>query len=69
METGRVEMLNASIDLLNKWMKKVGTDARLRRAIIVFAEHRGSKKMINITGMNCARYAEFVESQDIIGWR
>ena len=69
METGRVEMLNASIDLLNKWMKRVGTDARLRRAIIVFAKRRGSKKMIHIPGMDGARYAKFAESQDVIGWR
>ena len=69
MEAGRVKTLNASIDLVNKWMKKVSTDTKLRCAIIVFAKGRGSKKVINTTGMKSPRYAEFAVWQDIIGWR
>jgi len=35
----------------------------------MFAKGRGSKKMINTTGMKSPRFAKFAASQDIIGWR
>ena len=69
MEAGRVDALNTLIDLLSKWMKKIGTDVELWRTIIGFAKERGSRKMINGTGMKGPRFVKFAVSQDVIGWR
>jgi len=51
MEARRVNVLMNSIDLLEKWMSKVGTDSGLQCSILEYARGRGSKKIIDITRM------------------
>ena len=68
-EAGRVDALLKSIQLVNVWMKKVGTDPRLRQCLIRFARGRGVTYMEDIAGPLGDRYMQLGRSQDEIGWR
>ena len=68
-EAGRVDALERSIVLLEKWLKEVGTEPLLRRGLVKFARGRGATTMEEITmGWDCG-FREMALSQDTIGWR
>ena len=66
-ESGRVEALSWSIDLVDDWMKKVGTDTALRKSIVEYAQERGSKSMMDVTWFRGAGFGKLAPSQDRIG--
>ena len=68
-EAGRVTALMRSIDLLDGWLEKAGTDRTLRRCIVLFAKGRGSHSMSTITYSMNPIYRRFAASQDAIGWQ
>ena len=68
-EAGRVDALVRSIALLDGWLRKVGTEPRLRRALVRYARGRGALRMESIVRDLGPGYREFGRSQDIIGWR
>ena len=41
-EEGRVETLLGTIDFLDSWMKKIGTDKGLRNYLVRYAKVRGA---------------------------
>ena len=51
------------------WLKKVGTDAKLRQCLVRFARGRGNLLMEDIAGPLGERYQQLGCSQDVIGWR
>ena len=55
-EAGRVDTLLKSIQLVNVWLKKVGTDAKLRQCLVRFARGRGNVLMEDIAGPLGERY-------------
>lgn len=67
--TGRVEALQQSIHLLDKWMKETGTDTILRESITEYALGRGGQLMSSITWGLPLRYRLMAQSVDKIGRR
>ena len=68
-EEGRVAALNCTIDLMDSWLQKVGTDSSLRRCLVKFARMRGGDSMAHITWGKGARFEKLARSMDSIGWR
>ena len=68
-EAGRVAALLRSIELLNDWLDKTGTDRALCRSIVQFTKGRGGQTMAQITHSMSHPYRRFASSQDAIGWR
>jgi hypothetical protein len=68
-EAGRVDALKRSIGWLDDWLKKVGTEPSLRRALVRYAKGRGSLTMGEIVSGEGAGFREMGSSQDDIGWR
>lgn len=67
-EAGRVETLYATIDLLDQWLEDVGTNPRLRKCLVRYAQSRGTDTLEYI----CQEFPEFLQlaqDQDKIGWR
>ena len=54
-EEGRVETLLGTIDFLDIWMKKVGTDEGLRNCLVRYAKRKGAIKMKDIVGKRTYR--------------
>ena len=67
-EEGRVAALNCTIDLMDSWLQKVGTDSSLRRCLVKFARMRGGDSMAHITWGKGARFEKLARSMDSIGW-
>ena len=68
-EAGRVAALLRSIELLDDWLDRTGTDKVLRRCLVQFAKGRGGQTMIQITCSMSQAYRRLASSQDEIGWR
>ena len=68
-ETGRVDALYQSINLLEKWLKKVGTHTQLRKYILQYAKGRGATSMTDVLHGTVMRYRKLVLSRDLIGCR
>jgi hypothetical protein len=68
---GRVEALQATINLLDKWMRQRATDPDLRECIYKYVTGRGGRKMVDICSVHSYddRYHRMARAQDIIGWR
>ena len=64
-----MEALSWSINLVDDWMKKVGTDTALRKSIVEYAQGQGGKSMMDVTWFRGARFGKLAPSQDRIGWR
>jgi hypothetical protein len=66
-----VEALQATINLLDKWMRRRATDPDLRECIYEYATGRGGRKMVDICSAHSYddRYHRMARAQDIIGWR
>ena len=68
-EAGRVAALLRSIELLDDWLDRTGTDKVLRRCLVQFAKGRGGQTMRQITCSMSQAYRRLASSQDEIGWR
>ena len=68
-EEGRVDTLLGTIDFLNSWMKKIGTDTELRNCLVRYAKGRGAITLTEIVGNRNHRLYPLAQSQDCIGWR
>ena len=68
-EAGRVDALLRSIGWLDDWLKNVGTEPTLRKAIVKYARGRDSTTMEDITWGWGLGFREMGRSQDAIGWR
>ena len=68
-EEGIVETLLCTIDFLDIWMKKIGTDEGLRNCLVRYAKGRGAITMKDIVGNRTHRLYPLAQSQDLIGWR
>ena len=68
-EEGRVAALNCTIDLLDSWLKKVGTDNSLRQCLVQYARTRGGDSMVHMVRGKGVRFEKLAQSVDSIGWR
>ena len=68
-EERRVAALNCTIDLLDSWLKKVGTDHSLRQCLVQYARTRGGDSMAHVARGQGARFEKLAQSMDSIGWR
>ena len=68
-EEGRVKALNCTIDLLDSWLQKVGTNKTLRHCLVTYAKRRGGSSMENIVWGKGTRFVALARSMDSIGWR
>ena len=68
-EEVRVETLLGTIDFLDIWMKKIGTDEVLRNCLVRYAKGRGTITIKDIVGDRTHRLYPLAQSQDRIGWR
>ena len=68
---GRVEALQLTIKLTDKWMKAVDTDPTIRDCIYFYLMGRGATEMIEVCDrLGCeAKYRRMAKGQDVIGWR
>ena len=64
-----VAALLRSIELLDDWLDRTGTDKFLRRCLVQFAKGRGGQTMLQITCSMSQAYRRLASSQDEIGWR
>jgi len=67
-EAGRVEVLQRSIDFLDKWLIEKGTEHNLRKFLVRYARGRGGRTMQEIVGFR-QEYHRLAVSVDCIGWR
>ena len=68
-EEGRVKALNCTIDLLDSWLQKVGTNKTLRQCLVTYAKRRGGSSMEHIVWRKGTRFDMLARSMDSIGWR
>ena len=68
---GRVSALQSTIKLMDKWMKRHGTDPDLRDCIYEYCMGRGGILMADICEENGydEGYIQMARAQDTIGWR
>ena len=69
LEEGIVETLLGTIDFLDSWMKKMGTDKDLWNCLVRYTKVRGEITMKDIVGNRTHRLYPLAQSQDLIGWR
>ena len=55
-EEGGVAALNCTIDLLDSWLKKVGTDNSMRQSLVKYARMRGGGSMVHVARGKGARF-------------
>ena len=68
-EEGRVETLLGTINFLEIWMKKIGTDKGLQNCLVRYAKGRGAITMKYIVGNRTHRLYPLAQPQDLICWR
>ena len=68
-EDRRVKALNCTINLLDIWLRTVGTDGPLRSCLIEYAQKRGGVSMEQIVWGKGPRFYKLGQSMDKIGWR
>ena len=68
-EAGQVDALYQYINILDKWLKKVGTHTQLHKYIPQYAKGRGGISMTDVRHGTDRPYIKLAESQDLIGWR
>jgi len=68
-DAGRVDALYKTVDLMDDWMKKAGTDDGLATALVRYAKGRGGITMEEICSTMHDKYQRIAQSQDRIGWR
>ena len=68
-EAGQVDAMYQFINLLEKWLKKVGTHTQIRKYILQYAKGRGWISMTDALHGTGRQYRKLEVSQDLIGWR
>ena len=68
-ESGRIDALYLYINLLDKWLKKVGMHTQIRKYILQYAKRRGRISMVYVLHGTSRRYRKLAASQELIGWR
>ena len=68
-EDGRVNALNCTINLLDIWLRTVGTDGPLRIYLIEYAQKRGGVSMEHIVWGKGPRFYKLGQLMNKIGWR
>ena len=68
-EEGRVETLLGTIDFLDRWMKKIGTEKGLWNCLVRYAKGRGAITMKDIVGNRTHILYSLAQSQYLIAWR
>ena len=68
-EEGRVETLLGTVQMLDDWMKRVGTHDTLRRCLVEYARQRGNETMGQIAWGEGNKFRKLAKSMDKIGWR
>ena len=58
-----------TINLLDSWLKKVGTDNSMRQSLVKYARMRGGGSMVYVARGKGARFEKLAQSMDSIGWR
>ena len=66
---GKVPALKCTIDLLDSWLKKVGTDNSLRQCLVKYARMRDGGSMVHVVRGKGTRFEKLAQSMDSIGWR
>ena len=66
-EEGRVKALNCTIDLLDHWMRTVGTNGLLRNCLTAYARKHGRVSMEYIVWDKVSRFYKLGQSMDKIG--
>ena len=66
---GRVKTLLETIQILDDWMKSVGTLDTLRRYLIKYARRRGNETMSQMTWDESSMFHRLAKLTDQIGWR
>ena len=61
-EERRVAALNCTIDLLDSWLKKIGTDNSLRQYLVKYARMRGGDSMVHMVRGKGARFEKLAQS-------
>ena len=65
-----VHIFLKTVDLLDGWLRKMGTAPALRTCIVKFCKGRGYKRMRDVLGVtHMEGMARMAISQDEIGWR
>ena len=67
--TSIVETLLGTIDFLDSWTKKIGTDKGLQNCLVGYSKGRGGITTKDTVGNKIHRLYPLVQSQDLIGWR
>lgn len=68
-ERGRVESLNASISLLERWLSESNTEPQLAHVLVQYARSRGTRFMFDLCRGMGPTFARLAQAQDEIGWR
>ena len=68
-ELGRVDTLMRTVDMMDRWLLKTGTDYGLSKCMCKYAKRRGSNTMEEIARRIYPRLHRFAVSQDKIRWR
>ena len=68
-EEGRVKTLLGTIQMLDDWMKRVGTHNTLGRCLAKNARKRGNETMSQIAWGESSKFRRLAKSMDQIGWR
>lgn len=68
-EEGRVDILEISINLLDDWLVKQGTDEELWFCLINYTQGRGGITMYDICHSKSPKFQQMAQSQDEVGWR
>ena len=68
-EAGRVDAMKRSVGWLDDWLRSVGTEPTLRRALVKYALGRGAESMKDIVFEEGRTHRDMAMSQDRIGWR
>ena len=66
-EAGRVDTIHQSINLFDKWLKKVGMHTQLRKYILQYAKGRGGIRIKDVLHGTDRQYSKLAASQDLIG--
>ena len=68
-EAGRVDALYQSINLLDKWLNKLGMHTQLNKYILQYDEGRGGISITDVLHGTGRQYSKLSVSHDLIGWR
>ena len=66
-EAGQADTMYQSINILDKWLKKVGMHTQLCKYILLYAKVRGGISISDILHGTGRQYIKLAAPQDLIG--